>query len=362
MGAQASSAVGALDRLKGAAYPGSSTSKRTWNAPTSPNSRRFYDESVRLSNYAGRALVARDRTAVFLDWDDTLFPSSWVQVQQRICKEAGRPCLLRDDPTVQLLCKDIITFLCTVSRLGHVFIVTASTYGFVTKCCRVCFPELLQAFDELNVSILYARPQFWEADNEPVEMWKHTAYRTLLGGRFIRPLMPALARFHDAPVWSHVLSYGDSWSDHTTLKSAIEVVSPESVHMALKACPAKLALSAEALSNELIMAGGLLRHFDAFEVDCSYDLEDPQVRRLVQDLTSSNSYPAAIEAIVGLTPVVPATDLKSNLSSVSTAAPTTVRDASSPASTQCQEPSRTPTGRVFFAPDFRDAALSTATA
>jgi hypothetical protein len=272
-----------------------------------------------LLKYNGPEFVARDSTAVFLDWDDTLFPSTWVQIQQRSCREAGRPCVLRADPATKVLCREIIAFLCAVSRIGHVFIVTASTPGFITKCCRICFPELQPVFDELNVNIIYARPQFYDIDEEPVDMWKENAYRTILQGSFMRPLVPALARFYDSRSgWSRVLSYGDSWSDHTALRSALATASPLTVHVALKCCPARFALSAEALAKELPMAGRLLRRLASVEVDCSYDFEDAQFRARVEQLTGSEDYASTIALLNGFSPVIPVSDRKSTISSTST--------------------------------------------
>jgi hypothetical protein len=318
MGAQASTAAGALDRLKDAACHRGPASKRARTLGNAGERKiiytaRFYDETVRLSNYAGPEFVPRDGTAVFLDWDDTLFPTNWVQIQQRSAKAAGRPCHFHDDPSCKALCSELIAFLCTVSRIGHVFIVTASTHGFIKKCCRICFPKLLPVLDALNVTVLYSRPQNCEAEwDETVEMWKEAAYRTLLHGPFIRPLKPALSRFYNSKGWSHVLSYGDTWSDHTSLVSAAAAVSPESIHACLKARPSHLALSAEALSKELIIAGRLLRELAHVEMDCSYDLDDAQLRVLVEDCDSLRAPAATIEALNGFSHGFPLAEFKDN--------------------------------------------------
>jgi hypothetical protein len=213
--------------------------------PTPPDdTSRFYDETVRLCNYRGLDLVARDATAVFLDWDDTLFPTTWVQMKQSSCRRTGLPFFPRDLPRFKALCGDIISFLSRVSRIGHVFIVTAAAPGFIEKCCRICFPQLMRALDELKVTVIYARPQRDVAVNEPVEVWKEIAYGAVLQGRSVRPLVPELARFYGAPGYSHILSYGDAWTDHSALRSAAAVFSPGSVHKAVKARPGECALSA----------------------------------------------------------------------------------------------------------------------
>ena len=50
-----------------------------------------YEEAKRTATYAGPEPTVRDSTAVFLDWDDTLFPSTWVQNMQDEYQKAGRP-------------------------------------------------------------------------------------------------------------------------------------------------------------------------------------------------------------------------------------------------------------------------------
>ena len=65
----------------------------------------------------------------------------------------------------------------------------------VRKCCNVCFPELLKVLDDLQVTIIYARPQGGaELDDPSVEHWKEAAFRTLLLASYERPLPPQLAR------------------------------------------------------------------------------------------------------------------------------------------------------------------------
>jgi hypothetical protein len=281
---------------------------------------RFYHETFILCNYRGLDLIARDATAVFLDWDDTLFPTTWVQMKQRSCKEAGKPFQARDSPTVKALCTEIISFLSGVSRIGHVFIVTASARGFIDKCCRICFPQLMHVLDELKVTVIYARPLEDVAVNEPVELWKEAAYATVLRGRSIRPLVPELARFYDAPQWSHVLSYGDAWTDHSALRRAMAAFSPDSVLKVVKASEGSL--SAEGTSRELKMVGSLLRRVACVEVDFPFDMDSAQDRVAVEGFASSLPSPSTLEPLEGSNAIV-AADRKSNMSSGSIASTST---------------------------------------
>jgi hypothetical protein len=320
MGAHAS-ALFSLDRLRDGASPGGEGTKCARRPKPADESLRFYKGTVRLCNYSGLDLVARDATAVFLDWDDTLFPTTWVQMKQRSCREAGKPFLARDFPTIKTLCGDIIAFLSGVSRIGHVFIVTASAHGFIAKCCRICFPQLMRVLDDLNVTVIYARPQRDVAIKETVEMWKEVAYGAVLQGRSIRPLAPELARFYGAPGYSHILSYGDAWTDHSSLRSAAAAFSPESVLKAVKASGG--ALSAEGTSRELKMVGRLLRCVACVEVDFPFDMDNAQDREVVEGLASSVPSPTTLDSLDGFSQEIVAAYRKSNLSSGSIASAST---------------------------------------
>ena len=121
-----------------------------------------YKETKRIATYAGPELTARDSTALFIDWDDALFPSTWVQMMQLRYKKAGQPFDLqsmRKMKEMQELSSEIKAFLLAASKVGHVFLVTAAAHGFVRKCCRIFFPELRKVLDDLQVTIIYARPQ-----------------------------------------------------------------------------------------------------------------------------------------------------------------------------------------------------------
>jgi hypothetical protein len=273
---------------------------------------------------------------VFLDWDDTLFPSTWAVQQMR--REAGKVFMPQhQSPTMKTLCEEIIAFLSEVSRIGHVFIVTASAPGFIAKCCRICFPKLIPVFDELNVNIIYARPQDHEATKESVETWKEIAFSRILQGRSIRPFPPALARFYGAPGWSHILSYGDAWSDHVALRSAAAHLSPESVLTIVKARSANIWLTPSAIASELKKASRLLRHVVCTEQDFPFDfdathvvftrmvdLDSEHMRAHVEELIASLDPPPICESLDRPSRVIVGSDLKSTFSSASTNVPSLV--------------------------------------
>lgn len=234
-------------------------------------------ETARVSSFSG-PLVERDKTAVFLDWDDTLFPSTWVQNMQRRCRAAGQPVHLRGMPEMRALCTEITSFLSAASRIGHIFIVTAASQDFVRKCCRVSFPEVFKKLEDLQVTIVYARPCGDFEWTEDVEQWKEAAFLKILQAPHERPLVPRLSRFYEAAGWENLVSYGDQWTDHTALASAAAAVSPASTLKTLKAHRNQNGLTPGALAEELRWVGSMLPSLARLETGCSYDLDDPDVR------------------------------------------------------------------------------------
>jgi hypothetical protein len=222
--------------------------------------------------------VDRDSTAVFLDWDDTLFPSSFIKAEQRRCQAAGQPMSLQTNPKMKVLCSEIVSFLSTASRVGHVFIVTAASHDFIRKSCGVCFPELLKVIDALQVTIIYARPIGDAEHYEPIETWKEAAFRRALEAPHTRPLPPALARFHDSVGWQNIISYGDQWTDHTALLKAAAAFAPNSSIKTVKALCPEEGLRPGELAQELRHFSRMLPTLAVLEAGCSYDLDDPEIR------------------------------------------------------------------------------------
>jgi hypothetical protein len=165
----------------------------------------------------------RDGVALIVDWDDTLFPSTWLKAN--LHKDVAT---LRSHPAVKAHYRKVVEFLSTATRYGHVFIVTAAKSGFVQKSCGILFPDLFTKIQELGVPILYSRP---EGQETPVEEDKAMMFAMALG--HVRPIREPLARFYHSdlmPMWSNgklisadwkqVFSIGDAVEDLTALKSA----------------------------------------------------------------------------------------------------------------------------------------------
>jgi hypothetical protein len=294
-----------------------------------------YEETKRISNYAGSDLLDRDTTAVFLDWDDTLFPSTYVKDVQRRCSATQQPLDLYNNPKMKVLAREIKSFLCAAARVGHVFIVTAATHNFVRKCCRICFPELLNVLDDLQVTVIYARPIGDAEVEEPIENWKRAVYSKILHAPHLRPLPPQLARFYDSTGWRNIISYGDQWTDHTSLLSAAASSEPQLGIKILKAHCTEDGLFPGSLAQELRVVGRMLADLAALDVGCTYDLDKPDVR-------------CAFELPVQNGPSSPSSSLSIGFLSRDVSQALTPKSKRSASSSSISEPGTTPVhGQVF---------------
>jgi hypothetical protein len=126
------------------------------------------DDSIRHDSPS----VASDfvETLIIFDFDDTLFPTSWLQHGFR------SESLLNEHHTEQLkiLAERVLQVLHMALRLGRVVIVTNGLEGWVEMCCEEDMPSLMQIF--AKVDIVSARSKYENKSPDPSE-WKRLAFQ-----------------------------------------------------------------------------------------------------------------------------------------------------------------------------------------
>lgn len=143
---------------------------------------------------------------IFLDWDDTLFPTSWLR---KTVRSRGAPAL----PLGQLREHAVLIekILRSAREVSKVAIVTLAKPGWVTNLAKEYFPgfDLESLLDELSIEIHYARdencPGAFDAGN--YEVLKRSAMR--------RSLLEYCSR-HEGCV--SVMSIGDDTIEQDALK------------------------------------------------------------------------------------------------------------------------------------------------
>lgn len=113
-----------------------------------------------------------DKALIFIDWDDTLFPTTWMLAQGMSQTTSSS----EDKKYVQLLegiSSAIIMFLARIKTFGRIVIVTNSQTGWVSDCIQRYMPSVAAILE--TIPICSARSTYEFLTDIPV-MWKKMAF------------------------------------------------------------------------------------------------------------------------------------------------------------------------------------------
>jgi hypothetical protein len=161
---------------------------------------------------------AKDNTLMIWDWDDTLMPSTWLNVQGVSLTEEPSPDVRRQLGT---LARDIERTLRLALSLGTVVVVTNAETGWVELSCARFFPSLVPLVRSLRV--VSARSTYeLQGVFTPLE-WKVQAF-----AEEIRTFCSSTRPF------VNVLSFGDSVHEREALMRSCEHLSTDSAVKSVK--------------------------------------------------------------------------------------------------------------------------------
>eukprot|EP00928_Gymnodinium_smaydae_P000691 TRINITY_DN10266_c0_g1_i2.p1 TRINITY_DN10266_c0_g1~~TRINITY_DN10266_c0_g1_i2.p1 ORF type:complete len:481 (-),score=59.19 TRINITY_DN10266_c0_g1_i2:90-1403(-) len=223
-------------------------------------------------------------TLVFLDFDDTLFPSTWLEQVLPPSSQNTLPALhdlrIFDADAVASLTRHesvVISFLRTVAALaGEVVIVTLATPEWVESCMRNFLPRIVDELAELKIRISYAR----EA------LSRHKVRGAALEGKDVLPLMKraamktAIKRFYSQrpkQSWKNCISIGDSTAERDALEELMFTrfqCSPSGVQKVVRCKTVKFLSSPSLndLTSELELMISLFSALAHYDGDISYDI------------------------------------------------------------------------------------------
>jgi len=99
-----------------------------------------------------------DETLLILDWDDTLFPTSWIEAQGLSLAEESVPSEAQAEQLEEMVERASLT-LQVAKSYGTVVIVTNAEHGWIELSCRKFMPSLAPVLEDIK--IMSARSQ-WE--------------------------------------------------------------------------------------------------------------------------------------------------------------------------------------------------------
>jgi len=145
---------------------------------------------------------------VIFDWDDTLFPTTWLRKQGLLEED----CVITPEQDAQLdaLADLVAVTLETAKRRGGVAIVTNGEQGWVEMSCEAIMPSLQPHL--AGVRIISARSRHEKPGLFEPTMWKCLAFEELAGEFYGSPGQPGAA------LRRNIASIGDSEYEMQALK------------------------------------------------------------------------------------------------------------------------------------------------
>lgn len=180
----------------------------------------------------------KTQTAIVLDWDDTLFPTTFLREELRLeprvplekqripeqRKEYSRMCFKECASQVKALLKTAKTF-------GRIVIVTLARRPWVTDSCANFYPGVGELLKRLGVKIVYAqedRPQAsvdaaveGMSDEEFIEFWAEVK------GMAIARELQDFYTLYEGQSWKNVISIGDSDFERLGTRGAVRAYMTE---------------------------------------------------------------------------------------------------------------------------------------
>jgi hypothetical protein len=132
--------------------------------------------------------AAKEQTCIFLDWDDTLFPTSHFNRKREGSSEVKSPAFE----------SRAAALLRMAHQLGRVVIVTLADKGWVERCCDEHCPLLGELLEELRIKIVNAKVD--DANGNFATMKRYA----------ISSELHEFYSQYDRQSWKNVISIGDS--------------------------------------------------------------------------------------------------------------------------------------------------------
>lgn len=155
---------------------------------------------------------ARD-TLIIFDYDDTLFPTTWL-LKQGLLENDFRPNYVQR-ALLQSLERHAVKTLLTAMQYGKVLIITNAKQGWVERTCAAFMPEVASIIQEIE--IISARSMYESADAITPTSWKQLAFAVEVG-RFCDDVIEEATTCHPT-----VISLGDSLCEQQALVSVVGV-------------------------------------------------------------------------------------------------------------------------------------------
>jgi len=162
----------------------------------------------------------QQQTAIVLDWDDTLFPTSFVRNKLRL----RASCPIDEQPVsdevkkyarsaLKVTASHIQTFLNEASKYGKLILVTLAQRPWVKDSCDYFYPGVLDLLEMLDVKIVYAQEILHRDVSELTKDMNEeecAQFFANVKGKAISSALESFYSSYEGQTWKNVISVGDS--------------------------------------------------------------------------------------------------------------------------------------------------------
>jgi len=131
------------------------------------------------------------KNIIILDWDDTLFPTTWVNMNKLKLDKTNIT-------TFSNLDSLLIKLFNNLKKLGDVIIITNAMIIWINTCLKV-LPKTKAILNKYNIGIISAREDYRKVTNDPTE-WKIRSFKQNINKKY-----------------TNIISIGDSLSEYMAL-------------------------------------------------------------------------------------------------------------------------------------------------
>jgi len=162
----------------------------------------------------------RDQTAIVFDFDDTLFPTTFLERDSGLKSEnpADIETYMQfeyDDALLKMEeCQAAAESMIQVAKsFGHVFVVTLSTRGILQKRCEAWYPRVWKLLNESQITMVYAM-DIHRSSLKPDEKGDNSKFSAghwaCVKGKAIAKELEHFYSQYEGQTWKNVISIGDS--------------------------------------------------------------------------------------------------------------------------------------------------------
>lgn len=161
----------------------------------------------------------KSQTAIVFDWDDTLFPTTYVRHDlgldlHKSLKDQRLPNSLKQEVAANLQkcatnAANLLRLACT---MGKVILVTLASPPWVTDACKLFYPSLGPLLTELGITAIYAQEDH-PVDHDSLQGKSHNELEmhwSRVKGKAIGKALKAFYSQYKGQSWKNILSIGDS--------------------------------------------------------------------------------------------------------------------------------------------------------